>query len=157
MNAFKIVKNLVIVSLGLAVIAVPSNLRSQETTEDSSPALIAHWPLKGNAKDVVGLHHGIAHNVTFGEGPDGAARSAAVLNGRNSMIEVPDAEPLHPVAAKASNARHVGIGPDHRLRDLPLDLRARPRSHGPHLSSHERTLEMGATHRAPRSGKRCDL
>ena len=55
--------------------------------------LIAHWPLDGDARDVGGRHHGDARNVAFGEGPR-AGRGAALFNGRDSLIEVPDAEEL---------------------------------------------------------------
>ena len=60
----------------------------------SEASLIAHGALDGNANDAVGENHGTAHNVTYAEGPDGAAGKAAVFNGRDSVIDVPDAEPI---------------------------------------------------------------
>ena len=60
----------------------------------ASPELIAHWPLNGTPRDAQGQHHGQALNVAFGPGPDGSHPAAAQFNGRDSVIEVPDAEPL---------------------------------------------------------------
>ena len=57
--------------------------------------LIAHWPLRGNARDAIGENHGAAHHLTYMEGPDGSADGAARFNGRDSVIEVADAEPVH--------------------------------------------------------------
>ena len=57
--------------------------------------LIANWPLRGDFNDVVGMNHGIAHKVAFGEGPDGSPSSAAIFNGGDSVIEVPDSDALH--------------------------------------------------------------
>lgn len=51
--------------------------------------LVAHWPLRTDARDVVGELHGQAAQVEFG--PDGAA-----FDGRDSRITVPDAETLQP-------------------------------------------------------------
>src|SRR5262245_33934327 len=53
--------------------------------------LIAHWPLLNDARDAVGALHGTAHNVQFG----GKERRAARFNGRDSVIRIPDAAPLH--------------------------------------------------------------
>lgn len=58
------------------------------------PILIAHWPLDGHFRDVVGGHHGKETAVSFGQGPAGAGAAAALFNGRDSVIEVPDAKPL---------------------------------------------------------------
>ncbi len=60
----------------------------------TSTDLIAHWPLDRDAKDVHGNSHGNARNVTFGDGPGGTGGGAAVFNGKDSVIEVPDAAPL---------------------------------------------------------------
>ncbi|MBI4028597.1 MAG: LamG domain-containing protein [Verrucomicrobia bacterium] len=57
-------------------------------------SLLAHWPLRGDARDRLGRHHGTAHQVTFGKGPTGSANSAAVFNGRDSSLEIPDASEL---------------------------------------------------------------
>lgn len=53
----------------------------------AEPKLLAHWPLRDDAKDVVGSAHGTAHNVRFG---DGAAR----FNGVDSRVDVADADAL---------------------------------------------------------------
>jgi hypothetical protein len=52
------------------------------------PRLIAHWPLLRDARDVVGALHGTARNVEF----RGKEHPAAHFNGRDGVIEVPDAE-----------------------------------------------------------------
>ncbi|MGD9853690.1 MAG: LamG domain-containing protein [Planctomycetaceae bacterium] len=57
--------------------------------------LIARWPLAADAQDVAGQLHGSPHNVSFGSGPGGSVPQAAVFNGRDSMIDIADAEPLH--------------------------------------------------------------
>ena len=95
MNAILAMKTTLIAGVSLAVVAVSLNGRSEEKRGDPSPTLIAHWPLNGNTDDAVGPHHGAARNVAFSEGPDGSVRGAALLNGRDSRIEVRDAEPLH--------------------------------------------------------------
>src|SRR5207248_4635051 len=60
--------------------------------QGAEPAkLIAHWPLGRDARDAVGALHGTANNVEFG----GEGRPAARFNGRDSVIQIPDAELLH--------------------------------------------------------------
>ena len=56
--------------------------------------LIAHWPLNGNAEDSVGQNHGWTRDIEFVAGPAGVDGTAARFNGRDSLVEVPDAEPL---------------------------------------------------------------
>ncbi|MCE9589763.1 MAG: LamG domain-containing protein [Planctomycetes bacterium] len=59
--------------------------------------LVAHWPLAGDATDAVGKRHGYAKNVTFaGDGPrsGGSGGGAAVFNGLDSVIQVPDSPGL---------------------------------------------------------------
>ncbi len=52
--------------------------------------LIAHWPLKSDAQDAKGKHHGAAHEATFVEGPSSGAGAGAVRFGPGlSRIEVP--------------------------------------------------------------------
>ena len=58
------------------------------------PQPIAHWPLQEDARDAAGQNHGMAQSVEFGEGPGGTAPKAALFNGRDGMIEVPDAAAL---------------------------------------------------------------
>ena len=60
----------------------------------SSAPLLAHWPLRGDAQDCLGRHHGTAQQVTFGAGPSGSVGGAAVFNGRDSQIVVADAPEL---------------------------------------------------------------
>jgi hypothetical protein len=56
--------------------------------------LMGHWPLQENASDVTGKHHGVAHQVTFVDGPGGSTTAAAQFNGPSSLIEVPAANDL---------------------------------------------------------------
>ena len=61
----------------------------------SHPQLVAHWKLDGDSQDTVGNHHGNARAVAFAEGVDGRAGGAAVFNGVDSTIEVPDTDALN--------------------------------------------------------------
>ncbi len=56
--------------------------------------LVAHWPLREDARDAAGESHGVAHNVEFGDGPGSVAAGAACFNGRDSVIKVPHTEAL---------------------------------------------------------------
>lgn len=56
--------------------------------------LIGHWPLRGNAQDVAGQHHGKLHQVEWVTGPDGAPQGGARFNGRDSLIDIADAPSL---------------------------------------------------------------
>lgn len=56
--------------------------------------LIAHWPLRGNAGDAGGRHHGAARDVQWVAGPDGSPGAAALFNGKGSAVEVADAPEL---------------------------------------------------------------
>jgi hypothetical protein len=58
--------------------------------------LIAHWPLRGDARDTSGHgNHGRAHAVDFSaEGPEGEPGTAARLDGCGAAVEVPHAESL---------------------------------------------------------------
>jgi hypothetical protein len=60
----------------------------------SKAELIAHWALAGDTADKAGGRHGNAKNVSFGPGPSGHANGAALFNGRDSVIEVPDSPAL---------------------------------------------------------------
>src|SRR5687767_6444811 len=66
----------------------------------SAPKLLAHWPLREDARDGVGSAHGTPRNVRFA---DGAAR----FNGISSRIEVPDADALDFAARDFSLAMWV--------------------------------------------------
>ena len=57
-------------------------------------ALIAHWPLAGNSEDACKGHHGVQRNVLCTKGPGGKPNTAALFNGRDSLIEVTDASVL---------------------------------------------------------------
>lgn len=54
----------------------------------NSDKLIAHWPLRGDARDVVGGFHGKSRRVRWVAGADGGEKGAALFNGRESVIEV---------------------------------------------------------------------
>ncbi len=58
--------------------------------ENPAPAakLIAHWPLREDARDVVGAAHGLPENLTFDGG-------AAIFNGRNSRIRIEPTDALN--------------------------------------------------------------
>ncbi|MBN2292415.1 MAG: LamG domain-containing protein [Pirellulales bacterium] len=60
-----------------------------------SGELVGNWKLQGDCQDCSGMgNHGVGRNITFAEGPDGSARGAAVFDGRQSVIEVPNSESL---------------------------------------------------------------
>lgn len=59
------------------------------------PKLIAHWPLRGDARDHVGTAHGQAENVKFGGQPAGPASGGAVFNGQDARIQVPSSDALN--------------------------------------------------------------
>jgi hypothetical protein len=84
-------------TVALWVVLCGSPVSAAERLMPTEPeGLVGHWKLQGDCKDYSGKgNHGTGRNVTFGEGADGSARGAAVLNGRDSSIEVPDAESLH--------------------------------------------------------------
>ena len=94
-SVFVALRAILLAGVGLTLIAVLPSAYSEDKSPASPTSLIAHWPLDGNTDDAVGSNHGVARNVAFREGPDGSARGAALLNGRDSLIEVPDSEPLH--------------------------------------------------------------
>jgi len=62
----------------------------------SKTQLAARWLVKNNPfeKDNVGNCHGDNFNVGCGAGPDGSPDGAAVFNGKNSYVEIPDAPSL---------------------------------------------------------------
>jgi len=62
---------------------------------DLQADLKGRWKLAGDCQDSSGQgNHGTARSVVYGEGPHGAANGAAVFNGRDSMMQVPDAPSL---------------------------------------------------------------
>src|SRR5262245_45688129 len=68
-----------------------SALCSQVLLAAEPPTLTAHWPLAKDARDVVGSLHGKATNVEFTK----SSQTGGQFNGRDSVIEIPDAEALH--------------------------------------------------------------
>ncbi len=61
--------------------------------------LVAHWPLDGNADDILGNHHGSASAVVFGaEGAAAHTGTAAEFNGSNATITVPHDSALNPAS-----------------------------------------------------------
>jgi hypothetical protein len=84
-------------------------------------ALIGHWRLAGDCKDTSGQgNHGAGRNVTFVQGPDGSARSAASFNGRNSVIEVPSTTVLQPGTGDFSIC--VWVKPEVPMRSVLGDV-----------------------------------
>jgi len=78
---------------GLLAIALIGLGWAQLIADDSakgSAKLLAHWPLREDARDVVGSAHGKPENVTFGVGPAGSPIAVALFNGRDGRIEVRD-------------------------------------------------------------------
>lgn len=74
-----------------AAVMVAARLSSGQEPAGTEPALLAHWPLGGDARDIAdAARHGAVRNVDFGAtGPDGRPRTAARFDGRNSVIEIP--------------------------------------------------------------------
>ena len=68
---------------------------SSAVTVNSRPQLVAHWKLDGDCRDALGNHHGNSSRLTFEQGVDSRAGGAAVFNGTDSTIEVPDADDLN--------------------------------------------------------------
>ncbi|MDB4466109.1 hypothetical protein N9077_00190 [bacterium] len=59
--------------------------------------LVAHWPLDGNARDLLGNHNGTDSGVTFGvEGAANHTGTAAEFNGSSSTITVPFDSAINP-------------------------------------------------------------
>lgn len=58
------------------------------------PVPVAHWKLDGNTVDSVGGFDGQPANIEYTTGPDGSTPGAALFNGRDSLITVPDSKPL---------------------------------------------------------------
>jgi hypothetical protein len=73
---------------GLLLVAFAILRLEQLSAEEETPLsakLVAHWPLRKDARDVVGAAHGEPERVTFGE-------RGAVFNGRDGRIRVPATE-----------------------------------------------------------------
>ena len=78
-----IVKRWVMATVGfVAVLAQGAVLFGSDEQRTQEPAkLLAHWPLREDARDVVGSAHGKPVNVKFADG-------AAIFNGRDSRIDL---------------------------------------------------------------------
>lgn len=81
-------QSLCVAALALASFFVVRSAASEEV-EPRVPRLVAHWPLKKDARDVVGTSHGKAEHVKFGA-------KGAIFDGRESRIQVPDGPLLKP-------------------------------------------------------------
>lgn len=83
----------------------------------SPDALIAHYPLDGDARDASGNNHdGTMHNATVVADRHGNARGALSFNERDARVEIPDSDHLRPahitIAAwvrSATPSPHKGI------------------------------------------------
>ena len=63
----------------------------------SQAELVAHWPLDGNAQDLLGNHNGSESGVIFGaEGATNHTGTAAEFNGSSSTITVPFDSAMNP-------------------------------------------------------------
>ena len=60
----------------------------------AEPGLIAHWPLAGDARDVIGDHHGDVTALSWTAGPDGRPGAAAEFDGLRSLVRVDDHQDL---------------------------------------------------------------
>src|SRR5687768_3495862 len=71
------------------VVLVVVNVIPVVGAEPAAPSakLLAHWPLRDDARDVVGAAHGTPRDVRFAGG-------AARFNGVSSRVEVADADAL---------------------------------------------------------------
>ncbi|MBM4073252.1 MAG: LamG domain-containing protein [Planctomycetes bacterium] len=88
----QIVRRLLVATAAAAVLCAPAPafLGSDEPSKQDPEVvkLIAHWPLRDDARDQVGTAHGKPANVTFANG-------AADFNGRDSRILVARADALN--------------------------------------------------------------
>ena len=67
------------------------------TAPRAQAELVAHWPLDGNAKDLLGNHDGEESGVIFGvEGAANHTGTAAEFNGSSSTITVPFDSVMNP-------------------------------------------------------------
>jgi Concanavalin A-like lectin/glucanases superfamily len=93
---------------------------SSSAKVSSTAQLIAHWRFDGDCQDELGHHHGEAHGLTFAEGVDGGAAGAAIFNGVDSIVEVPDADALNFGTEPFSIAFWVKVKED--VESAPGDL-----------------------------------
>jgi hypothetical protein len=100
--------------------AAPAQAPAGSVSVSSRPELVAHWKLDGDSQDGVGKNHGSARSITHVEGMDGRAGGAALFNGVDSVIEVPDAGSLNFGAGPFSIALWVKVKQE--LESAPGDL-----------------------------------
>jgi hypothetical protein len=60
----------------------------------STLPLILHWPLNGHTDDIISDVAARARNITWTNGPGGNEHGAALFNGIDSVVEVPDSPKL---------------------------------------------------------------
>ncbi len=92
------------------------------TASATDPALIGHWPLRGDARELSGADlPTTSRSVDFETaGPGGTTRTAARFNGKDSVIEVADARTLQLGTGEFSIALWVNTEED--LDDVMGDL-----------------------------------
>jgi hypothetical protein len=92
------------------------------TAYSAEPTLIGHWPLRGDARDQSAAHlPTTARGVNFeSAGPRKAPQTAARFNGRDSVIDVADAESLRLGTSEFSISLWVNTEAD--LDDVLGDL-----------------------------------
>jgi hypothetical protein len=94
---------------------------SQPHQAGADKTLVGHWPLAGDCKDVSGRgNHGVGRNIALVEGPGGLTKRATMFNGRDSVIEVPDAASLHPGTGDFSIC--VWVKPEVPMRSVLGDI-----------------------------------
>jgi len=82
-------------AFGLSIVLGSSPAFAANRTK-ATEALVGHWRLHGDFKDCsIHGNHGVGRSVAFAEGPGGFSQGAAVFNGHDSRIEIPDTESLH--------------------------------------------------------------
>ncbi len=91
-------------------------------TRAAEPQLVGHWPLRGNADDVSASKlKTVARDVEFNiAGPGAGQNTAARFNGRSSLLEVADANPLQLGAGEFSVS--LWVKSNESLDDVPGDL-----------------------------------
>ena len=103
------------------VLGASPPLAAQAPRLAAPKGLVAHWEFRGDLKDSSGNgHDGIGRNVAFAAGPHGVPRTAALFNGRDSVVEVSDAEPLR--LEKGDFSLAVWIRPDSPMRTVFGDI-----------------------------------
>jgi hypothetical protein len=122
-----LVKTLLVAALGL-VVGGSVVLAQQRPRPGGPEGLVGHWKLQGDCKDSSSSgNHGTGRNVTFTAGPDGSARGAALFNGRDSLIDVPDAASLR--LGKGDFSLSVWVKPEAPMRGIFGDIASKFDAH----------------------------